>query len=836
MAKFRSFSSNISYSGVATPEAAPISSNNTDVINVDVKLYIEGVEVKFEAISISQFYQGRPTASIQIPPASGLLDIIRGYEPKVHIFYKDDIYGGYRLLFWGTIKASSYSRSRSQGSTYITFQCEHKNAVMSQLTMDYSGWASPMNESSTDNNSRNAFKPNSFNSNFTIIQALTGINGVASESEIIRQSNTGIELAPVDKLDPSLEDVEKRLIGMPGVAVNLWNQMRRDTYTNRYDQLAMSKMYIPLIDEGIAFFKRVSGHTFLERNLQNRKAPYCIQKTTNKQVDIIVPPYFRTSMISALQQELSAKTVMNMVGFSGELMSFEQLIFQFFNVSKYDILTLASPAEVAIDPETFVDKINEPGVEKSTIETIIKPQIPFYYSPICNVLLPRMYHTLQISQNEGVVPTRISASHDAMPTQSGPGSLDISFKGPASFREAVAYNAKLKGVNVDLTLNLGDTKGNTFFIPSKYEQGIGIRHEKITLPWWLVLLSSDKSNLGTTANMESVVPKASQEYLDMLFLNAEWKRRYCYNITQEDDVLKITPNPQKFGLNPFDPQNRFILPHERIMYPTMDYEFSQRVAGSRSGSVDGIFNPYIIPGYPMDIVDDSPNHPSFHAFCTSVTHSITSRSISTSIAFVNATTYAELSNYYTPPLSPFLQTALGLINGELNEEAFDNPNVEYGSTTPVLSTASVLIQNPKAKAAADQFYRGVLGVGAAAPDDLIHFASNRAYPVERKAGTLIPQVLKGEGALPAIQSHAHQARETNDYYSGVGNLRLVSRPIESRDSISSKFNYNFIDVTPLNFNSSFVNYVNPKLASNFFLEPGASLFLDYMEVDEFIKS
>jgi hypothetical protein len=838
MAKFDvNYSSKLTYKGTTFGKPVDATKNNTDVIALEFKLYIEGVQVIFESISISQAYGTKPTADIQIPPESGLLDITKGYEPKVHIFYRDDNYGGDRLLFWGRITACSYSKSRQQGSAYITFHCEHK----SQLTLDFTGWASPQNETQLDPNINQGVKPAGFNSNAMIISAMAGVDGISTNAERIVPENLDIKTAPVNKLDSDLTLLEKRYWGMPGVAANLWNQIKKGGYMSQVNNLALSKMYIPLYEEGISFFKRMSGHPSLETKLQNSKEPYCnIDKNL---VKIIIPPYCRTSMISAVQRELTVRNLGNMVGFSGELTSFDRLLGEFYFNNKYDIITLASPAEIEVDPAKYVDEVNKAGVEKMAIETIVKPQIPFYYSPTCNVILPRMYTGIQVNQDQGSVPTRITATHDAYPNEEST-KMGVSFKGPPSFREAVALNSALSKATPSTSsttnlsgatspLDISSTKGNSFFIPGKYEQGMGIKHQKIALPWWLVILASDKSSQGPQGNQETSPKVGSEEYNDMIATAAEWESRYSLKITEEDGTVTNVPQASKKGLNPYDPLNKNIFPHERVMFSSIDYEYSQRVAASRNGTIEALFNPYVIPGYPMDVIDDSPNHPSFHGFCTGVTHTITSRSVYTTISFTNAVSYAELSNYYIPPVSPFLSSALKMTNAEFKEGA---ASATFGDLSVVKSTASVLIQNPKAKAQADIFYREVLGVGAAAPDDLLHFSTGRAYPVERRAGILIPKVLPGGDMTPDIKPRQRTARIEDDYYTSVGNMRLIARPIESKDSIGSKFEYNFIDLNPLMYNDSFVNYVNPKLAQNFFLEPGASLFLDYMDTEDFIKN
>lgn len=831
MADFTKFSSKPSFSGKTSLDKVSSDMNNTDVIAPDIRLYVEGVQIPFESISISQTYQGLPTAEIQVPSQSGMLDIIRGYEPKVHIFYRDDNYGGFRLLFWGHVKQGSYGRSRSAGSAFINFSCQHKNVVLNQIVLNYGGWATGNTESATNPNVEQAIKPNAFNSTQMIIDALVGVTGVATGDEVLSVDNGKVASAPTSKLDPSLKGMEKRLQGMPGTLLNFWYQLKKSALVNPTDGLGLRSMYAPLVEEGLGYFKRMSGHTYLEEQLQNSKMPYC-HKPGAPEVKMVVPPCFRTPISSAAQTTLAAQNIASMIGFSGEMTTYAKIVQDMMAYCKYDIVTLASPSEISLDTSKYIENLNVAGVEKVAIETIVKPQMPFYYSPTCNVILPRMFTSIQMSQDEAGVPSRMVALHDATPVQGASGGMNTTFLGPPTVREATAYNAMLKGVSKPDNLTLTSTMGVSYSIPAKYEQGRGIKPERIHMPWWLAVVASQEANTSNQGS-ESVPEKGSAEYNELMILNSEWRSRYSRKIKQDDGTISSTYDPSKNNLSPYDPLNN-VKSYERLMYAALDYEFTERVTGSRNASVECIFNPYIIPGYPMDVIDDNPNNPSFHGYCTSVTHTITSRSVSTIASMVAVTTYAELSNYYHPPLLPYLQTALNTVNASVDNDLY--ANTPKGDSSAFKDPVSTLIQNPTAKETADVFYRQVLGVGAASPDDLIHFQSGRSYPLNRTAGVLVPRVISNSGGVPDIKPVSHTSRNNDDYYTSVGNLRLVARPIESMESIASKFEYNFVHLTKEMYNSSYRNYVNPLLASNLLLEPGASLFLDYMEVDEFLKA
>jgi hypothetical protein len=332
-------------------------------------------------------------------------------------------------------------------------------------------------------------------------------------------------------------------------------------------------------------------------------------------------------------------------------------------------------------------------------------------------------------------------------------------------------------------------------------------------------------------------------------------------------------------LNPYSQKSR-VMAYERMLFAAADFDFTKEVVQSKTGTVEGIFNPYIVPGYPMDIIDRSPNNPSFHALCASVTHSITARTATTTISFVAAVTYAELSNYFLPPAHPWLQTALKMVNVARSNEKGVNSTVNSDTadvstpldkitaeakasasaakdkvTSQVAKVTSVgdqiksrygmnpsaafdtnqgdvnnvfqtLIGNSRAAEVADEFYRSVLGVGAAYPNLIYNFEEGTASAVSRKSGKW------GEGTADHIPMP--NGGEANDNHTGVGNLRLVRRQIESKQSIEDKFGLKFIDMSPGNYNGAPAGYVNNILTNRTLLEPGASMFLDYEEIPDFI--
>lgn len=799
----------------------PVGQNTTDVIYQPVRLYIEGVEIPFVSISINQAIGSLPSCEFEVPPHAGLMDIVRYYQPKVHIFFEDRDRGGDRLLFWGHISAASYSRSRSGGYASIHFRCNHRNQLANDILLYY-GNVLNNEKTKTSNTPAGTNAAGNFSSITAIASALAGITGVAEDTtDLLSPANPNVDKADVSKLDATFKNFEQRLIGMPGAIINLWQQLKKSFCQNPKSSFNILTMYMPLFEQGLSYFKRMSGHYLLEKQQQDSRLPYCPDTKDAKL--IMAPPSYRNGTMDAVQTNMAVQAIQSSLGMSGEMTSFVGLCEQFCTAMEYEIITLASPAEVNIDP---VASLSDSTTDLCAVETILKPQTPFYYSPICNVIFPRMFETIDVTQDEDSVPTRIVAYHSALQDQQG---VKSNYRGPNTVREVMSLGAMIGGAGNAKSYNLRDTTGNDYNIPSKYEQGRGIHPVKINLPPWLALLFK---NQDQSSSKDSARPDmGSKDYKDFLLQSKAWEDRYGYDLyNSKGEPIPPKRNTAKDGLNPYG-VIADINPHERIMFGAVDYEFTKAVARSRSGTITGVFNPYIIPGYPMDVIDDDPNNPSFHGLCSSVTHTITSRSISTVVCMVAAVTYAELTNYYHPPLHPWLQTALGMLNEDPSTQTSgsNEDSGSYGSTSALKKISSTILQNPEARLKANQFYYSVLGVGAADPTEMIDFVTNQAIPQMRKGADLAGCEGGGE-SVPTPNGG-----ESNDWLTTVGNLRLVSRNIEGKDSIATKFKYLFIDMSTENYGGSTIQYSNPALDSDTLLEPGASMFLDYMEPDVFIQ-
>ena len=753
---------------------------SSDNIFQAFKLYIEGVQVPFTSISIVQGIGQLPTATISIPPQSGLMDIARFYQPKVHIFFTERNQKTLtmidKVLFTGLISRVHYSKSKEgNGGASIVYECVHKYFLLTELVLDYS---SPIQADSTANigsGSTVPFPP-AFNSQAAIQMAMRGwtevSSGDAQDYPALAKSTT----PRTDILPSVLTNLQNRLIGMPGVLINFWNSLNWASYANndvRDVSRVFTSVYKPLVETGLQFFYRLMGHYFLEQKINgDSRMPSCSEGDPKA---ILVPPKFNIFVNGTAATDLVLQNLGNFLSNSNEITNIYKIFQLYLSTLDYDWVTLSSPAEVLMDPSKGA--IVEEGKNTYAADTIVKPAMPFYFSPACNVLYPSMYTAVQVSFDEASVPTRLDVSN----TQAFNGEA-LHFRAPASVRMGIALK---NSVNPDLS----GTKLTSFGALGQFEMGRGAKVEWIDTPAWLarILTTKDAAAVqGTTSGQSPVANKNAESA--MADLRTAWAARYQAT-SGNPNIIQQPPK-----MNPYAPESN-VATNERVLFTTADYYFTKKYASSKYGSVNCLFNPYIIPGYPMDIMESNPNLPSYHASCVSVVHNITAQSVSTQVNFVAAMTYTEIANYYVPFMNPYLEDSMGLTL---------NPSL-VGHTGDASQTAVK---------AANEYYFNTLGVYPALPEILYDFVSGNTRSVQ-----MTTMGLSENGGVP-LGKHSFEDDLMN----------LCYRPIESKDLYASRNDLLYIDMTAQNYSLTGIEYeprslTSDNVASKF--EIGQSQFLDY---------
>lgn len=926
----------------------------TGLINQGIKLFIEGVEVPWLVISVNQSYNSLPTATIQIPYFAGLNEICKNYAPKVHIFYHDYVYEKYllqkgktdytnkdlyRTLFEGVLFSSSYGRAKgpNSGSASISFMCLHKYSYLGQIALKFGGRGA---EEIYQNLPENIAVSNYLNSSEALLVAMASVENTSDKAvtsawdpvKAAQQGNTALDQnVNVRALPPDTVQYFDRLQGTPGIAAVLWNSMKRDSYFFRDVAKIMTDLYIPLVDGGLRFFKRMTGHPSIEKSLDNEKAKITNsdlakkmsgQTHGNEDTRVLVPPVYRNFLNEAVATELGVVLMEIGTQISGDRTSFWDMIMSAFQYMEYDMQVLASPVQVK-------------DSSKDNIDVVVKPVLPYYYAPTCNVLLPHMYTSIQINDSTNAAPSRLIASQS--PIKEG---IPLEYRAPHEVRQVAAINSRTKDFNL---------RGTFAFYgeyPTPTEMGRGIVTKKVEMQPWVIHLFNaykvqstqentdpatamavartggitiannpaepdayiwqywDKKNhpipiyrgsrtakgkniaYGTAGALQignpvytqietfrnsTAVPKfwnvvffpfnnsyfaypPHYDYVNQAFYITDdipATEAAKYNKGADDsydtkelnravDAAKLTSpevppvdplksgffqdpeleklrvtwfnqHPNQEALNPFAPTDiNGAQPYQDTLINTLDYKFALALTETRQGVVDGMFNPYIVPGYPMDIIDPSPERPSFHAFCLSVTHSFTPRSSGTSISFSNVLSYDELRNYELPALLPWFQKQLGFHD-----------------------KLSLVHQTSQATQLANKYYMEVLGCGYADPTFLENEETNSANFVG----------VNSQGDFYVTRTGVSMAQENSrqgmllgfidQNMSYEGNLALIRREIENMSDIEANSGITFVEIPyddPTSVKQSNSIAIGPLYAETL-QKPGRSLFLDYTNLD-----
>lgn len=740
------------------------------VVALDFKLYIEGVEVPFESISITTSYGSMPIASITVPYMPYLQEIARNYPAKVHIFFKDVVSERYyyqlgkeattekyqyRLLFSGAIKGAYYQKSKSAlgGSTQISFQCVHKNYVAADILMSF---ASFTEQDATRANFQEVAGSNSPTAYMTpqlaAQKAMMGIDisGGTTFSPAAPTGNT--DLDATHGLTVELKPYRDQFAGMGGVPLALWNILQRDSYQFAHIKDYMKKIYIPLISN-IKYFEGMSGHPLLETYLHDRKQQASQSVIQPGVVNGFLNPIVAydggtNNPLEAAAVDATLKAVQAGIQRQKQgAMPFTSFIAALMSDMFYDVLTLNSPV---MRVQAKAGAASELGFSDSDeavapIETIIKPVMNLYFSPKCNVIYPNMYSAISINDLYDDAPTRVMANNGKIIGEHDEIALGGWYRAPFNVRDAVRQKAGIPPKNIL------ETVGTLMETPASHEMGRGVHPSIKATPQWVMYM----------------LPSAEQRNSVNLTLQQDWRRL----------VMDYT-----------------------------DFQYSTALSSYRTGSVSCCFNPYIVVGYAMDIIDPSRVRPSHHALCVSVTHSITPRSVNTEVTFSNAITYEELQVFDTPAAIPWVAELLKISRSEKDSRGAD------------FKFTSLMDASKEARNAANKFYEDVLGVGAAFIDDL----SEYVYSDDKPKG--VKSVNKTMSSLEDSLAACRRSIQTQASVEKLFGMKFIGTKLP--DGMADAGNVSIIRDYPLR-PAAAAGGANASKFSTSKVRPGHNMFLDY---------
>lgn len=299
---------------------------------------------------------------------------------------------------------------------------------------------------------------------------------------------------------------------------------------------------------------------------------------------------------------------------------------------------------------TFYHDIYYVPTLPNCMAAIVKPETMFINAPSCNVLYPAIRQSANYSRNEKSEPTRIVMSSNSMTgvLKNYTGSvtnvvhtmvfLDLDDKG----KEVLKYVKQLAGDRLQQPMGL----------ITKYEKKFGVR--------------VSTSNMGND--------------LYMFMLSNGEKSGGHYKIAVGDGSMEAVAG---------------------VLGRLAKYALMRDRYSTRPGGCSGMFNPYIVPGFPA-ISFETANESTLDTkmYVTSVTHHITEGNASTSISYNGCHTENELP----PEVFPILEdeyvdkiaTTYKEMLGECVSVISDPKKVkkDYAESDPTLTTSMKKIWRP----------------------------------------------------------------------------------------------------------------------------------------------
>ena len=747
--------------------------DSPDVIYPEFKLFLEGIEIPFESITITETFGDLPSAVIQVPPFAGLQEIGRGYSPKVHVFFRDveferylnekrikytekDVY---RLKFSGVVKASSYDRADSASTAYssINFTCRHAYSEADNIFMKFG--ARTFGTYAASASDAAAVVSSYANSRHMVLQAMAPIKPFsASDPDTVDayiatpendrpQALSGFDIS---KVPSYMQTYYNRVLGVPGFLVAIWNTIRLDSYRAQASSKIMTDMYVPLVEQGLRMFQRMSGHYSLEKRLSDNPdkvdEPIRVDEKNNAispafKGAIVTPPLYKNMLGAVSRTMLAVNNMHQVLTISGENQSLTGILTNILHSINYDRTVLSSPVQSSY-------------YHAQAVDTIVKPVMPLYFSPTCNVITPAMCTGLYIKEDFDSTPTRLFADHNT-PLAITPVVPFCTIRTPVELHKALKRG--FNNIN-----NLADTTIPTLETYSSIEEGRGVRSYEAKLSMMSTMVRKENiagGGVDSPSDIDEFVKGQKQAWFD--------RNRPKYDTESFAKARERADHEFLDSLNPWEEKENGngVEDFQRNMFLELEYEFAIASLRTRTGSVTMVFNPYIIAGYPADIISNNFVDPSYHVFITSVTTQISAHDVQTTAQFVSAMTYEEMNAFELPSTMPWLQASLGLDKAPSLSLKNEDPSSEVNKL-------------------ATSYYMDVLGVGMARPDALYDFEEMRGKTPILDYGT--GSFLKGH----ATYNRDHYGNKTQE------SLNMIRREIESMADIERTSSVKELDLPP----------------------------------------
>jgi len=644
-------------------------------------VYFNGVEVPTRSIQVQMGVGEIPRAHINMAPDKELQRL--GAEDRVQVaaFYLDDYYTelsgtdpDFRLLFEGDIIGWQYantSRGRSLQFTSVNFL-----KVMEELYVAFvQGLDSLVTGTLSSAKDPAQILSSQFGPTFPASLLYVGLN--TEVGKLIRRPYDMVENA----LRSCTGSLEQTKLGSVAATNFFARYMRRTGFLDRFVPSPLLEIDHMRLDEendpeGIfPLLRYVREQDTLElfKTHMNQMANGSVWTIIN---DVFSRMYYEVLAITTApvaQVNLTGPGVKGDIlgppDFSDAAQKKEQEAAITQAAIEGDLSGVLSAASGAV----------EPSKPNRVLNYVTKPQWLFGVPPSCNVVFPSMYDQFTYNENYDAQPTRMYMNNmwlvNTFQKRGALSEFAIPHAGyPRQVQQELDRRYNIRGQGNETV------SGKNFLVwPEEYFKGPRMMEQDLP-PWFMMLFQN--ANRKTSYDVKN--PPIE---VDALIQQLGWP------VSTMDGVLiegATDPIEQSFFFLPEDrdPTEEEKLDAKKQKLSWLQqvyarYEYYRQRAAHRNGAVEMMFNPYIVPSFPIVVFDDLATGNHVFGYTTSVTHNLSNDSMRTSASFSLAQTLDEY-------LQQILDARTGS-NPELRQyivsAAPPNPIPEVRAVTQVLEQA-----------------------------------------------------------------------------------------------------------------------------------------------------
>ncbi len=601
-------------------------------------VYFNGVEVPTQSAQVQMGVSVIPQASIAMAPDRELQRLGAEDRVQVAIFYLDDYYTemsgvdpDFRLLFEGDIVGWQYTNSARGRS--LQFKVVNYLKILDELYVSFvQGLDTLVTNAYEAAKGQTSIDSVNFGPTFPVSLLYRGLD--ADMKKLIRRPYDLVENA----LRSCTGSLEQNRLGSVAATNFFARYIRRTGFIDRFVPSPLLEIDHMRLDdetdpEGVfPLLRYIRQQDTLDLFKTN------MNQMANSSVWNIIGDLFSRMYYEVLPITTAPIAQVNLTGpgVRGDILGppvFSEA------AKKTDQLEALAEATLKQDFNGILNAASgavTPAKPNRILNYITKPQWLFGIPPACNVLFPSMYTQFTYNEDYDAQPTRMYMNNNWVVNSFQKNSPLTAFAIPHAGYPRQVQRELDKRYKIR---NQGDetVSGKNFLVwPEEYFKGPRVMEQN--LPDWFMMLFQNANR--KTDYVVKIPPIEVDDLLEKMGwpVSREDGQLLQGAVDDEEQSIFLPEDREPTAEEVLDAKKQKLAWLQRVY---ARYEYYRQRATARNGAVDMLFNPYVLPGFPLVVFDELATGNHVFGYAVSVTHNLSSTSMNTSVSFSLAQTLDE---------------------------------------------------------------------------------------------------------------------------------------------------------------------------------------------------